>query len=135
MLDHAPSIYPALRYRDASTAIEWLVRAFGFEKLFAVPGPDGTIAHAELRFGTGVIMLGSAKPEQGWKSPRDLEGVSQTLYVHVADLDAHYEQAKAAGAEVIDAPHDTDYGSREYGARDLEGHHWSFGTYRPATDG
>jgi uncharacterized glyoxalase superfamily protein PhnB len=126
----SPNIYPALSYRDAAAAIDWLVTAFGFQKLMVVPNPDGTIAHAELSFGPGVIMLGTAKQDKGWMSPRDLSGVNQTLYVYVEDLDAHYARARAAGAEVGEL-YDTDYGSHEYSARDLEGHYWSFGTYLP----
>ena len=123
-----PVIYPALSYQDAPTAIEWLERAFGFETIMQVPGPDRTVSHAELRLGDGVIMLGSAKEEQGWRSPRDLPAVNQTLYVYVEDPDAHCARARAADAEITCEPYDTDYDSREYAARDLEGHHWSFGT-------
>jgi uncharacterized glyoxalase superfamily protein PhnB len=68
----------------------------------------------------------------GWVSPKGKPSVNQTLYVAVDDVDAHYAQAKSAGAEITRELNDTDYGSREYGARDLEGHHWSFGTYRAA---
>ncbi|MDB5057613.1 MAG: glyoxalase/bleomycin resistance protein/dioxygenase [Chloroflexi bacterium] len=124
-------VYPTLSYRDASAAIAWLNLAFGFTTLMEVPGPEGTIAHAELSVGSGVIMLGTAKREQGWLSPLDLAGVNQSMYVFVADPNAHYARAKAAGAEIVREPIDTDYGSREYGARDLEGHYWFFGTYRP----
>ncbi len=126
-----PVIYPVLSYRDAPAAIAWLERAFGFEKLMAMAGPDGSITHAELRLGAGVIMLGTVQEAQGWRSPRDLPAVNQTLYVYVADPDAHHAHAQAAGAEILRGPEDTDYGSREYSAKDLEGHHWSFGTYRP----
>ncbi len=124
-------IYPALSYRDAAAAIAWLTEAFGFEVLMAVPGPDGTIGHAELRLGEGIIMLGNAQAARGWLSPRDLPGVSQTLYVYVADVEAHHARAVAAGATITQPLYDTDYGSREYAATDLEGHQWSFGTYRP----
>jgi uncharacterized glyoxalase superfamily protein PhnB len=96
-----------------------------------VPTPDGAITHAELSFGSGVVMLGSAKKERGWLSPRDLPGLHQVNYVYVENVDAHYERARSAGAEIDYAPRETDYGSREYGARDLEGHYWSFGTYHP----
>ncbi|HEY8598371.1 MAG TPA: VOC family protein [Thermomicrobiales bacterium] len=125
-------IYPALSYRDAAAAIAWLTEAFGFAVLLAVPGSDGTIGHAELRLGDGVIMLGNAQEARGWLSPLDLPGASQTIYVYVADLDAHHARAVAAGATITQPLHDTDYGSREYAATDLEGHRWSFGTYRPS---
>lgn len=130
----SPNIYPALIYRDAAAAIDWLERAFGFEKLLVVPGPNGTIAHAELNYGPGIIMVGSVKPDLGWASPLDLPAVPQTVYMAVDDPDAHHNQAKAAGAEITHELHNTDYGSRDYGARDLEGHHWYFGTYRPKVE-
>ena len=125
----APNIFPALRYQNGTAAVEWLGKAFGFEKQMVVPGPDGTIAHAQLKFGPGVIMLGSAKGQHGPDNAWD--DVKQGIYVHVADVDAHYRRAKAAGAEIVRELQDTDYGSREYSVRDLEGHLWSFGTYYP----
>ena len=73
---------PCLRYEDAPAAIEWLVRAFGFEKQMVVPGPDGTVAHAQLKIGPGIVMLGSAREDQfGMKTPRELGGVNQSIYV------------------------------------------------------
>ncbi len=130
---HPTTICPFMRYEDAPRAIEWLERAFGFQSQLRVPGPGGTIAHAELRLGTGVIMLGSLKDDDlGLTSPRALTRVTQGIYVALEDVDAHYQQARAAGAEIVREPADTEYGSREYLARDLEGHLWSFGTYRPA---
>src|SRR5581483_718770 len=125
----APNIFPALRYPDGPGAIEWLGKAFGFEKQMVVPGPNGTIAHAQLRLGPGFVMLGSARHEHG-ANPWDNE--KQGVYVYVADIDAHYRRAKAAGAEIVRDLQNTDYGSREYSARDPQGHLWSFGTYHPA---
>jgi uncharacterized glyoxalase superfamily protein PhnB len=128
----AQTIFPALRYRDAPAAIEWLGRAFGFRPLAVHNGPDDSVAHAELALDTGVIMLGSVKPDAyGAHNPRELGGISQSLYVWVADVDGHHARAAAAGAEVFRPPEDTPYGSREYSCRDLEGHVWSFGNYRP----
>lgn len=126
------TIYPALSYNDPAAAIEWLKKAFGFEELMVVPGEGKEIVHAELNLGPAVIMLGSSKREMGWVSPADLPAVNQTLYVAIDDPDAHCARAKAAGARITRELNDTDYGSREYGAQDPEGHHWSFGTYRPA---
>jgi uncharacterized glyoxalase superfamily protein PhnB len=102
--------------------MKWLQEAFGFEEHAVYEGPDGTLAHAELRLGSGILMIGSG--------PDTEEPFS--LYVTVADIDAHYERAVAAGAEMVRPLRDTDYGSREYGARDLDGHVWYFGTYAPA---
>ena len=129
------SIIPTLRYRDAAAAIEWLCRAFGFEKHLVVPGPNDTIAHAQLRFGNGMIMLGSggdSEFDELVKPPRDVGGVStQSPYVIVDDADAHYARAVAAGATIVIAIKDEDYGGRGYSCRDPEGHLWNFGTYDP----
>jgi uncharacterized glyoxalase superfamily protein PhnB len=124
-----PNIFPCLRYEDAPAAIDWLVRAFGFETQMIVPGPDGTIAHAQLKLGPGVIMLGSAREDSlGMKSPRELGGVNQSIYIYLPEVDAHYQRARDAGAEIVMELEDTDYGSRDYTARDLEGNLWHFGT-------
>jgi uncharacterized glyoxalase superfamily protein PhnB len=127
-----PTFYPCLFYQDAKAAIAWLARAFGFDVLLEVPGPEDSIAHAEMSYGNGVIMLGTAKAAEGWKSPRDLPGVNQVVYVAIEDPDTHCRRAREAGAEITLEPRDTDYGSREYNAKAPEGHRWCFGTYRPA---
>jgi uncharacterized glyoxalase superfamily protein PhnB len=127
-------IIPAMRYRDAPAAIEWLCRAFGFEKHLVVPGPDGTIVHAQLTFGPGMIMLGTARDDEFGRLmtvPTARGPGTQSAYVIVADADAHYARAKAAGAEIVMDIKDEDYGGRGYSARDPEGHLWNFGTYDP----
>ena len=135
--DAGPTIIPAMRYRDAPAALDWLEKAFGFHRHFVVPGPNDTIAHAQMSYGFGMIMLGSVADggdTHGWdvRSPLDIGGATtQGVYVCLDDIDAHYARAKAAGAEITRDLQDTDYGSREYAARDPEGHLWSFGTYRP----
>jgi uncharacterized glyoxalase superfamily protein PhnB len=125
------NIYPSLCYDDAATAIEWLCNAFGFTKRLVVPGPNGTVAHAELSFGPGVIMVGSAKPDEGRVSPRSLPAVNPALCVRVDDPDAHFARSKACGATIIRELRDEEYGSRGYMAKDVEGNQWYFGTYRP----
>jgi uncharacterized glyoxalase superfamily protein PhnB len=128
----AQTIFPGMRYRDAVAAIDWLEKAFGFQRRTVVPNPDGTIAHAELVQDGGTIMLGTWRDDVfRYKTPRDTGGVTQAIYVYVADIDAHFARAKAAGAEIVFALKETDYGSREYSARDLEEHLWHFGTYVP----
>lgn len=124
------TIYPTLSYRDAPAAIDFLERAFGFESAFATPLEDGKIAHAELRAGGAMIMLGSS--ETVIEVPDDFKAAPQSIYIAIEDVDAHHQRARAAGATILYEPRDTEYGSREYGARDLEGHHWFFGTYRPS---
>ncbi len=129
------TVVPTMRYRDAPAAIEWLCRAFGFERNLVVPGPDGTIAHAQLSFGGGMIMLGSSREGEFdalVAMPGDIGGrCTQTVYVIVADVDARHARAAAEGAEIVIAPADQDYGGRLYACRDLEGHVWSFGSYDP----
>jgi uncharacterized glyoxalase superfamily protein PhnB len=106
--------------------MEWLGRAFDFEKQVAFPGPDGTIVHAELRRGAGVVGISSAAPA---KESNPWTSVRQGVYVTVDDVNAHHERARSAGARIAIQPYDTHYGSREYSAWDLEGHLWGFGTY------
>ena len=122
-----------MNYDDAEAALDWLERAFGFERSSVHKGPDGTIAHAELKLGGGMVMLGTAGDNDlGLKTPRELGAVNQGVYLIVDDgIDTHYERAVAAGAEIVRALHDTDYGSRDYIVRDPEGNLWSVGTYRP----
>jgi uncharacterized glyoxalase superfamily protein PhnB len=127
-----PNIFPALRYRDAAAALDWLTRAFGFEETAVHRGDDGTIHHAQLRLGAGMVMFGQHR-EDGWmggKAPDPLRS-TVSVYVVVPDPDAHHARARAAGADVVRELTDEDYGSREYSARDLEGNLWSFGTYDP----
>jgi uncharacterized glyoxalase superfamily protein PhnB len=122
-----------LNYEDAGGAIDWLEGAFGFERTAVHDGPEGTVAHAELRYEDGMIMLGQAfENDFRMKTARELGAVNQGVYVIVGEgIDAHYERARAAGAEIVRELHDTDYGSRDYMACDPEGNLWSFGTYRP----
>jgi uncharacterized glyoxalase superfamily protein PhnB len=129
------TIMPTMRYRDANAAIEWLCMVFGFERHAVYPGPNGTVGHAELKLGGGMIMLGSEKDDvygRGFKSPGDLGDVeTRSAYVVVKDADAVYEKAKAAGGRIIRELQNTDYGSREFSVKDPEGHSWSVGTYNP----
>jgi uncharacterized glyoxalase superfamily protein PhnB len=129
-------VIPTLRYRNAGAAIEWLCKAFGFEKKMVVPAESGWVAHAELVLGNGMIMLGDAETEYGRtvRPPEPPERVNtQGIYVIVDDADAHCDHAKAAGAEIVRELVTQDYGGREYTARDLEGHVWTIGTYDPWT--
>jgi uncharacterized glyoxalase superfamily protein PhnB len=130
------NIVPCLSYRDADAAIEWICNTFGFEKHAVYPGEGGTIMHAELSFGNGMIMCGTKKsdtPFGRWiKQPDEIGGCeTQTIYVVVNDADEVHRRAKAAGAEMLLEIKDEDYGGRGFTCRDLEGHIWSFGTYDP----
>lgn len=128
------TVIPAMQYRDAPAAIAFLCEAFGFEKGLVVEGEDGTIAHAQLTLGNGMIMVGSRKdtPYGRLMMAADVAGgATQSVYVVIADADAHYARAKAAGAEIVIELVTQDYGGRDYTCRDPEGHIWTFGTYDP----
>jgi uncharacterized glyoxalase superfamily protein PhnB len=121
-----PSIIPYLHYDDVAGALEWLAKSFGLAVHLSMPGSDGSILHAEMSFGNGMILLGPSNAEHGLRSPRSLDGVNQTLYVYVDDVDAHCRRARAAGAQILKEPVDMFWGDRMYTARDCEGHHWTF---------
>lgn len=130
--ESASTFCPFLRYADARTAVDWLCDAFGFERHVIFDGPDGSLVHAELRFGNGVVMLGQSKEDAlNLRTPRELGAVTGGVYAYVSDTDAHHARAVAAGAEIVHPLRHTDYGSREYTCRDPEGNLWSFGTYNP----
>lgn len=129
------TIIPTLRYDDAAAAIDWLCRAFGFERHLVVPGEDGRIAHAQLTLGDGMIMLGSAGDDtfdRLQRTPQQVGGIgTQSPYIVVDDVDAHCSRAVAAGARVAVPPEDQDHGGRFYACHDPEGHLWNFGSYDP----
>ncbi len=121
---------PCLRYTDARAAIDWLVTVLGADARQVHDGPDGSVMHAELWFGTACVMLGSAKPDDRMPS-----ATGQSMVYLVADsaasVDALHDSAVSGGARVTIPLHDTDYGSHEFGCLDPEGNFWDFGTYAP----
>ena len=131
-----PNVFPALRYRDANAAIEYLKSAFGFEENAVYRDDDGNVAHCQLQLGAGMVMLGQYS-EEGWSGGSAPDPLASTvsIYIVVGDPDAHYETAKAVGANIVRELSDMEYGSREYSARDLEGNLFSFGTYDPYATG
>lgn len=135
----ASTVIPALRYRDAPAAIAWLCRVFGFETHRVFKNPDGTIAHAELKLGGGMLMLASVgKPSEfsrHIKQPDEIGGFeTQSTYLAVSDADTVYANAVAAGAKIEIAIKDEDYGGRGFTCRDLENRLWSVGSYDPWAD-
>jgi uncharacterized glyoxalase superfamily protein PhnB len=121
-----PTVFPTLHYDDAPAAIDFLTAAFGAARHAVYADGKRTIVHAELRLGNGIVMLGPARAEAS-----ATRGKGSEIYVAVDDPDAHCARAREAGAEIVRDLNDTDYGSREYAARDPEGNVWSFGTYQP----
>jgi uncharacterized glyoxalase superfamily protein PhnB len=126
--DKYPSVTSALCYRDPMRMYRWLEDAFGFEPTLLIVDGDGKLAHSEMAFGNGRIMVGTE-----WSgdhvSPVSVGGKNtQTVHLHLADgIQAHYEHARAAGAEIMQELAEQFYGDLTYRARDPEGHIWTFG--------
>ncbi|MBJ6631777.1 VOC family protein [Streptomyces griseoincarnatus] len=125
-----PGVVPTLLYADAKAAIRQLTEGLGFTEVAVYEGEDGTVEHAELAQGNGVVMLGS-KGRGGVFDAAMKDAGPAGVYVVVDDVDAHHRRAVEQEVEVLMPPTDQDYGSRDYMVRDLEGNVWSFGTYAP----
>ena len=123
-----PSFAPALVYKDPRAALQFLEDAFGFEPFMIIKDSGGTILHAEMRFGDGLIMVGS-EWDARTKAPSNTSGANtQTIHVHLTeDINAHCARARNAGATIVVEPADQFYGDRTYRALDPEGHLWTFG--------
>jgi len=120
----ADTVLPHVFYQDVVAAIEWLSKTFGFVEHYRYGQPNGSVSGAQMHLGDAWIMLNSARP--GRASPANSGCESQSLTVFVDDVDAHFDRAKSAGVRIVEDLHETPYGERQYGAEDLEGHHWLF---------
>jgi len=118
----ADVILPHVTYQDVAAAIDWLTRIFGFTEHYRY-GAD-PVQGAQLHLGDAWIMVNSARP--GRSSPKQIGYATQSLTVFIEDVDAHFERAKSQGANIVEALHETEYGERQYGVEDIEGHHWLF---------
>ncbi|MEL7178154.1 MAG: VOC family protein [Pseudomonadota bacterium] len=123
-MSHTPSIVPYLSYADGKAAIAFLTKAFGLSVVQSYDDENGVLQHAEMRFGNGIIMMGTADMAKG----------SPGIYLVVEDVQAHFDAAKAAGAQIVYPPEQTEWGTWRYRAKDPEGHEWSFGSYAPSTE-
>lgn len=119
-------VIPVLTYRDIAAAHDFLVEAFGFAAGGVHRTPEGTPVHGEVRAGETAIWLHRVTAEHQLDSPLAVDVANSGLVVHVDNVDAHYQRARAAGAQIDSEPVDQPYGQREYGVRDLEGHRWWF---------
>jgi len=128
-IPEGPRVTPYLLYGDVEAALAFLAKAFGIEEYGErFTGEDGRVNHAAVKIGKdGVIMMGCPGPE--YKNPKALGNSTQSLYIYVEDVDAHFERAKRAGAKILNEPSDQFYGDRRYGAEDPEGHQWYFATH------
>lgn len=123
------SISSAIYYQDPKAALDFLEKAFGFELVMLITDPDGNLAHSEMRYGDGLVMVGTEWSADR-QSPKSLGGkTTQNVHVQLdddADIDAHCARAAAAGAVIEADPEDQFYGDRTYRAKDPEGHLWTF---------
>ena len=126
-------VVPGMTYRDAPAAIDWLCDVLGFERHLVVPNGEGGIAHAQLTFGNGMVMLGSAREGEGTiVFPAEPGGrLTQANLVVVTDIEAHYERVRAAGANIVMEMEEQFYGGSLFAVRDPEGHLWHVGSYNP----
>jgi uncharacterized glyoxalase superfamily protein PhnB len=123
-----PALGSAIVYEDPKAALAWLEEAFGFEPAMVITDAKGNIAHAEMAFGDGYIMVGREWADFT-STPGHVGGKNtQSVHVHLdADVDGHCERARAAGAVILVEPEDQFYGDRTYRAKDIGGHVWTFG--------
>ena len=133
--DFGSTVIVTMRYDNASEAIPWLCKTFGFKRHLVVSGDEGSIAHAQLTYGNGMIMLsdtGHGAYDALQKTPSQVSGVgTQSPYIIVEDVDAHHARAVEGGAKVVVPLEDQPHGGRAYSCRDPQGHLWNFGSYDP----
>ena len=124
---HTPSITPAISYLDPRAALDFLRNAFGFELDLLIEDENGNVAHSQMAYGDGKIMVGT-EWSANHKSPKSIGGLcTQTVHMHLTEnIDAHCETARKAGAEIIAECETQFYGDRTYRAKDPEGHIWTF---------
>ncbi len=115
------TVLPHVTYQNLPEAIAWLNRVFGFEEYYRYGAPA---AGGQIRAGRAVIQVRQARSPQ--QSPAQLGYGTQSLTIFLDDIDGHYATAKAAGAKILEEPHETEYGEYQYAAEDLDGHHWLF---------
>ena len=121
------AVTPYLHYKDSDAALEFITSVLGAKEKFKMTGDDGKVAHAEVEFDGGVVMLGTPGPD--YRSPSELGGRTVGIYVYIDDVDDHFARIKEAGATITEEPTDKFYGDRSYGCQDPEGHQWWFATH------
>lgn len=115
------TVLPHVTYKNLPQAIGWLAANFGFVEHYRYGDP---VQGAQLHLANAFIMVNSARP--GQSSPAELGGATQSLTIFVEDVESHYARSRAAGAKIVEDLHETEYGELQYGAEDVEGHHWLF---------
>lgn len=126
-----PQVWPTLAARDARAVIAFLTDVLGFVEVVSYAGDDGVVQHAELAGPAGGgVMLGQQRPGTDQRATPSGAFTAYVVVPDAAEIDALAERVRAAdGAEIVQGPYDTDYGSHDVAVRDPEGNHWQFGTY------
>jgi uncharacterized glyoxalase superfamily protein PhnB len=135
-MEEFQGVVPMIAYADAPRAIDWLARAFGFVERHRITATDGTISHAEMDTGHGVVMLNTPTP--AYEGPKlhqnsceqarkwlSVPWVVDGVLVYVDDVDSHFDRARHAGAQILSEPEDGPP-ARRYRTEDIEGHRWMF---------
>lgn len=134
-MKNTPTVIPTIQYHDANKAVIWLCEVFGFQPKIVFKDASEDVAHAELIYDNGLIMISPRSVTsfgQLIKTPKELNGtVNSCIYVVVEDAEAHYQKAIDGGAEIVLELVKQSYGGKDYTCRDFEGYLWSFGTYDP----
>jgi PhnB protein len=124
-----PTVIPYLIVQHAAEALAFYQQTFGATERMRIPGPNGTVGHAEIALGDSVIMLADEFPEMGFRSPQAFGGAAVSLHLYVEDVDARFQQATAAGAKVLKPVQDQFYGDRSGVLEDPFGHVWNLATH------
>jgi PhnB protein len=123
------TLTPFLTVRNAERAIEFYKQAFGAQARGVAKGPDGKVMHAELKIGDSVIMLSDEYPEFGSLSPQSVGGSPMGLHIYIENVDAAFDRAVKAGAQVEMPVMDQFWGDRYGKLKDPFGHKWSIATH------
>ncbi len=128
--DNYHSVTPYLIFNRAAEAIEFYKKAFGATEMMRLAMPGGKIGHAEVKIGDSPVMLADEHPEMGALSPQTVGGSPMSLMIYVEDVDSVFNQAVAAGAEVVRPVVDQFYGDRSGTVKDPFGYTWTIATHK-----
>ncbi|WP_228000869.1 VOC family protein [Nocardia australiensis] len=127
--DGYPVVSPGLAIEGAAAAIDFYKQIFGATERMRMPGPNGTVAHCELMFGSSVVMIGDPAPDMDFRDPKSVGGTPVNLHVYVSDADAAFTAAIAGGATELTPMTDQFYGDRTGAFEDPWGHRWTVATH------
>jgi PhnB protein len=121
---------PVLTVRDGASVLDFYKRAFGAQEIMRMPGPDGSLMHAEIKIGDSVLMVSDEQPNMGCRAPVSVGGCTSYVYLYVQDVDAVFKKAVEAGAKVIMPPTDMFWGDRFGQVEDPAGQRWGLATHK-----